>query len=220
MIGGIRIPWLDEGTDRGLAWAAAGLGIYLVAGIGSMFVVAAIHDTVLRLAGLDAEPGTVGWGLYLASMDVAWIVLGATGSAWIGRRLIAGLRLDAVGPLLILGAGLVLAGLTTLTLHEWIRARYEVFDPEYAGPVFFAAPAVVAASLAGWAALALPPRHRRAVQVELVLAGVAFAVAALPTLGGLTDGLSSSGVALALALGLDGVFVSAVIVAATLARRS
>lgn len=218
MVGGMRERGMGD-VDRGLAWALIGLVLYVACGVAAIFGVAAIESGVLTPIGLGAEPGTQGWGLYLASHDLAWGALAALAAGWAGRRLVPGLRIATIVPIVVLVVGVMLAATTTFALHEWVRARYALFDPEYAGPVFFAAPALVAVALGGWASLAMPARLRRPLVVETVAAGTGFAIATLPSLGGLSDGLAASSGPLALALGLDAAFVPAVIVAVVLGRR-
>lgn len=218
MVGGIRLPRVDE-LDRGLAWALVGFVLYVAAGPATLFAIAAASDALLRPLGLAAEPGSTSWGLYLASQPLAWGITTAMLAGWLGRRLIPGLATEASGPILVLGLGLALAATTTFALHEWVRARYELFDPEYAGPVIFAAPALVAVALGGWATLAMPRHLRRPVESLLLAATTGFVIATLPTLGGLTDGLAVSSRPLAMVLGLDGLFVLALVVTSLLTGR-
>jgi hypothetical protein len=218
MIGDLRIPRLTD-FEPAVGWTLIGFGSYVAAGLAAPLVVASVCAFPLRLVGLDPEPGTFGWGLYLASSDLVWGGLAAVAAAGLGRRLIPRLAVASPPAAAILAVGIVLAAVTTLALHEWVRARYEWFDPEYAGLAFFAGPAVIAAALAGWGTLVLPGHvRRRPVQWALVAAGFAFVAAVSSTVPGLADGVSPSGWPLALSLGLDALFVLVLVVTSLVAR--
>jgi len=193
-------------SRRVAAWAAVGLVVYVVAAYGSVLLVAAAEQAVLDPLGLGGEPGTSSWGVILAVHPIAWGVVTALAAGWIGGRLLPGAVHPGLGSAAHLGAGLAPAAVTVYLLHEFVRARYGWFDPEYTGFAIFAAPALVAIGLAGWAAAAIDREHRGALVALQVAALIGLAIALLPSLPGVQDGISPSSVPLAAVVVIDVAF--------------
>jgi len=185
------------------AWALGGAVLYVVIGYASIFIVALGEQLLLAPFGLAAEAGTSSWGIVLASHPIAWGIATALAAAWLGGRLIPGGLRFTIVPAAILGVGLALAAITTYLLHEFVRERFGWFDPEYAGLVLFAAPALVAVGLAGWAG-AVAPRGSTAIVFAAHAAAVAgLGLAILPSAPGLHDGIRASSIPLATVLAFD-----------------
>ena len=189
-------------SQRVLAWVGGGVLLYVVLGMASLVLVSTVQDPIAGAFGLQAEAGTQGWGVVLGAHPIAWGVLTALAAAWLGRRLLPGIRFG-VGGVGLLAAGLVLAAATTYLVHEFVRERFLWFDPSYAGFALFAAPAVVAVALAAWAALAAPGRSWRVLIVAQLAAVAALGLAIGPSLPGLGDGIRASSVPLAGLLVID-----------------
>lgn len=197
---------------RVATWTVALAVIYVVSGVVALLLVATVESVVLDPLGLRPEAGTPAWGSRLAFTTLLWGGLAALAAGWLGRRLVRVLvpaRERAVGVLVV---GLILAATTMYGLHEYVRARYLYFDPDYAGPVLLAIPAMVAVALAAWGAAALPTRRRWPLTSGVLLAGAGFAAATLPSLPGIADGVSPSGLVLGACLAADAVFVGAMII--------
>ncbi|MCI0584188.1 MAG: hypothetical protein L0227_15110 [Chloroflexi bacterium] len=175
------------------AWAVAGLGLYLVLGVVSLFVVGWVRDPLVGLFGLRAETGTSGWGVWLAAQPIAWGVSTAIAAAWLGRRLMPKIRFSPGGAT-TLAVGVALAATTTFLVHEFVRARHGRFDPDATGFVVFVAPAMVAIGLAGWAAAAVDRSHRGVLVALQAAALVGLGIALLPSVPGVQDGIRSSSV--------------------------
>jgi hypothetical protein len=193
-------------------WALAGLGLYLVVGAGSLFLTGLVADPILGAMGLPVEAGKIGLSVRNAIHPIAWGVMVAVASVPIGRRLVGEIRFSLAGNVL-LGVGLGLAAITWFLGEEFVRARYEYFDPEYIGFSLIAWPAIVAVALAGWAALAAPPNQRTALAGLLLLAAAGLGLALLPSMIGAADGIRPENVPLAIAFLLDVLYAVAVIVA-------
>jgi hypothetical protein len=152
----------------------------------------------------------------LALHPIAWGVIAAAVAAWLGGRLLPGAVLIGPGPAANLGVALALAALTTYLLHEFVRARYGWFDPEYAGLAIFAPSALVAIGLAGWAAAAIDRGRRGPLIVAQVGALIALAIALLPSLPGAADGIRASSIPLAAVFVLDAGFAFVSVVSSVL----
>lgn len=187
------------------AWAVAGAALYVVVGLVSLFVVATVEQTVLEPLGLGGQPGTSSWGIVLASHPLVWGIATAMVASRLGRRPVPDARFT-IGPAFVLIVGLLLAAITMYLLHEYARERYGWFDPEYVGFANFAAPAVVAVALAGWAGAALPRERRKPLVVAHLAAVAALGLALLPSLPGVQDGIRTSSIPLATILVIDVVF--------------
>jgi hypothetical protein len=193
-----------------LLWALAGFALYLLCAIASLFITVLIADPLLTAIGLPVEAGTLGLSVRNALHPAVWGALVAAVSIPIGRRLVDGIRFSGAG-WVVLGVGLVLATLTWFLSEEFVRARFESFDPEYVGLSLFAWPALVAVALCGWAALAVPRTGATPVIVLLVLAAAGLAVALLPSMGGASDGIEPGSVPLAVAFLVDVAYAISVI---------
>ncbi len=193
-------------------WAAMLAILYVAAGLVAMLAVSAVEQLVLEPIGIAPRPGTAAWGTRLAVAVLAWGAITAVAGGWLGSRLVRNLNPVRERALGFLGVGILLAALTTYALHELVRARHELFDPEYASWVLFAAPAIVAAALAAWAGAALPPLRRRAFTPVVLVAGAGFAAVTLPGLPGLADGPSPAGLVLGACLAAGAVYVGAILI--------
>lgn len=177
-----------------------------------LFLMGSAAELVARPAGVDPQPGTLGWGLFLGLFTMAWGLATAAVAAWAGRRLLGPrLRPWDARSLAWLGGGLILAGGTELAIHEAVRARMGFFDPEYALLGGLAPMALVALAVASWATAAMPAATRPLIAL-VVLASAGFLVLAATNVPGALDGIAPGSVPLAVAL----VFGALWAVAATL----
>jgi len=188
-------------------WAIAGVVLYVLGGIGSLLALATIEHLVPGL-GEQVAAGTVGLSIQNGLHPLVWGLVVAGASIPIGRRLIENLRFGAAGGLVLL-VGLALASITTFLVDEFVRARFGYFDPEMTGFSLFAGPALVAIGLASWAALAVPSGLGLPLVAEAVAAVASLALALLPSVGGLGDGMDPESLPLAGVLLLDLVFAAA-----------
>jgi len=193
-------------------WALAGLGLYVVVGAGSIFLTALVADPILGALGMPVRAGEIGLSIRNAIHPIVWGAIVAAASVPIGRRLVAGIRFSLAGTA-VLVVGLGLAAATWFLGEEFVRARYAWFDPEYVGLSLFAWPAIVAIALAGWAALAVPRGHARALIGWMLLAAVGLGLVLVPSMIGAADGIEPGSVPLASAFLLDVAYVVGVIVA-------
>jgi len=190
-------------SSRVAAWAALGFAGYIVIGLGSLLAIATVEEAILEPLGLGGEPGTSSWGIVLASHPLVWGAATAMAAAPLGRRLIPGGLRREIRPAVVLAVGLGLAAITTYLLHEFARERYGWFDSDYVGLVVFAAPALVAIALAGWAADILPRGGTPILFVALAAAVAGLGLAILPSVPGLQDGIRASSIPLATVLAVD-----------------
>jgi hypothetical protein len=203
-------------APRVAAWAVLGLVVYVLVGFGSLLLVATVERVVLDPLGLGGEPGTSSWGWVLASHPIAWGVIVAAVAAWLGGRLLPGAVRAGPSSAAHLGTGLALAAVTTYLLHEFVRARYGWSDPEYYGLAIFAPSALVAIGLAGWAAAAIGRERRGPLIVAQMGAVAALAIALLPSLPGIQDGIQASSIPLAAVFVLDAGFAFVSVVTSVL----
>lgn len=201
-------------------WALAGFVLYVVGGMGTLFVSAWIAEAILPTLGIPVEIGTLAWSIRNAFHPIVWGAFVAGVSMPIGSRLVPDLRF-AMGGWAVLATGHALATVTELLVAEFVRARYGLFDAEYAGISYFAGPALVAIALAGWASLAVP---RRAIPLvaATILAVVGLGIALLPSVGGAADGIDAESIPIAAVFTANafyGVVVAALVVRAS-ARRA
>ena len=199
-----------------VVWAMAGFALYLLGGIVMLFVSLAIAEAVLASRGIESGAGTLGLSIRNAAHPIGWGLAVAAASVPIGRRLVPGLRFGAMG-WIVLVVGLGLATATTYLGAESVRDRYGIFDPEYQGLSFFAAPALVAISLAAWASLAAPGRRGLVLAAATLVAVAGLVIALLPSVGSAADGIDPANVPLAVVLAADALFAA---VAALLAIRA
>ncbi len=169
-------------------WAVAGIELYMLAGIATLFSIALIEGAGLPPVGIDLGAGTVGLSIRNGLHTIAWGALAVVIAMPVGRRLVPGLAFGAIG-WIVLATGLGLAAITTTLVDEFVRARYVSFDPEYAGLAIFAGPALVAIALASWAALAVPRGAGLALVAASVTAVACLAFALLPSVAGAGDGI-------------------------------
>ena len=201
----IATKMAEYGVSGVAAWAIAGFLIYVLGGMAMLFVGLSIGEAILASMGIPSHAGTQGLSLRNSFHSTAWGAFVVAASAPLGFRLVPGLRFNATGWVVIV-TGLLLATMTTYLGIESVRARFGIYDPEYQGFSFFAGPALVAISLAGWATLAVPGRRAKPL-VSAALAAVAgLAVALLPSLASAADGIDSTNIPLASVYIADAVF--------------
>jgi hypothetical protein len=195
-----------------LLWAIAGFALYLLIGVASTFATL-VFEPVLAVAGLRIEAGELGLSVRNALHPLVWGVLVAAVSVPMGRRLVRDIRFTRDGWVVLL-AGLLLAAATWLLLEEFVRGRMAYFDPEYVGFAIFTWPALVAIALSGWAALAVPRGSSAPLIAALVLASTGLAVALLPSIPGVTDGMAPKNLPLAAVFLVDIAYAVAAILVA------
>lgn len=201
--------------DRTDLWAFAGLGLYLLIGVGSLFITAIVADPILDAVGLQVEAGRIGLSVRNALHPAVWGLLVAATSIPIGRRLVAGIHFGRRGWLVLI-VGLALASVTWFLLEEFVRASFGYMDPEYVGFSLVAWPALVAVALAGWAALAVPAGTP--LLVFVVLAVMTLGLALAPSAIGAADGIDPANLPLATVLAVD-VGYAVVVLVMTMRRR-
>jgi hypothetical protein len=183
-------------TGQGAAvWALAGFLLYLVGGMATLFLSAWLAEAILGTFGSPVQPGTLAWSIRNAFHPIVWGGLVAGASMPLGSRLVPGLHFG-LGGWAVLAAGLALATASELLVAEFVRVRYGLFDPEYAGVSYFAGPALVAIALAGWAALAMPRRVMPLVMAT-ILAVVGLGIALVPSIRGAADGINAESIPIA-----------------------
>ena len=187
-------------------WAVAGVVLYVLAAIGSLLSIATVERLVPGL-GDQVAAGTIGLSIRNGVHPLVWGALGAAAAVPIGRRLVDDLRFGAVGWIVLL-IGLALAAVTTFLVDELTRARFGYFDPDMTGFTVFAGPALVAIALAAWAALAVPSGRGLPLVAATIAAVASLALALLPSIDGLRDGIDPE------SLPLAGVFLVDVLFAA------
>lgn len=197
-------------------WAAIGFGLYVVVGIASLFAVATFEGTIFGPFGIEVAAGTVGLSLRNGLHHVVWGLAVALVAVPIGRRLVPAVAFDRPLAAFVLVCGALLAGVSEFLLNEWARDRFGYFDPEYVGFAGFAPAATLAQALAAWAALSVPRASRSALLGVLLAAVGSLALALLPSLPGVVDGIDPASIPLVIVLLLDGAFAG---VALVLARR-
>jgi hypothetical protein len=204
----------EPGTDdRVGAWTIAGLVLCIVAWPIAFGVVASVEAVVLRPLGWYAEAGTRSLSIQNATFPVTWGVLVAGAGVRLARRWVPGARFRGRGWAL-LGAGLLLAGLSEYLTDEFVRHWAGNYDPEYGGSSLFIPWALVAVALAGWAALAVPRRRRVALVALAATAGAGVALAFASNLAGAADGIREANVPIATVFVLDAVFSVGTVLAA------
>ena len=186
-------------------WAVAGVVLYVLTGMGSLLAIATVEALVPGLRD-QVQAGTIGLSIQNGVHPLVWGAIAAAIAMPVGRRLVPDLRF-AAGGWLILALGLALAAVTTTLVNEFVRARYGDFDPDMTGFAVFAGPALVAIALAAWAALAVPSGMGLPLVAATVGAVASLALALLPSLGGLDDGINPE------SLPLAGVLLADVVVA-------
>ena len=194
-----------DGVSGIVLWTIAGFVLYVLGGMVTLFVSLSLADGFLGALGIESHAGTFGLSIRNASHPIVWGAVVAAASMPIGTRLVSGLRFGATGWVVIV-VGLTLAGVTTFLGAEFVRARHGVFDPEYQGFSFFAAPALVAISLATWASLAAPGRRGLLLVAATLTAVAGLSIALLPSVGGAADGIDPANVPLAATFTADALF--------------
>jgi hypothetical protein len=191
----VALAQTRESGQGAAVWALAGFLLYLLGGMATLFVSAWLAEAILGSLGLLVQPGTLAWSIRNAFHPIVWGVFVAGVSMPIGSRLVPGLRFG-VGGWVVLATGIALATAAELLVAEFVRARYGLFDAEYAGLSYFAGPALVAIALAGWAALAAPRRVMLLVTAT-ILAVVGLGIALVPSVGGAADGIDTESIPIA-----------------------
>ena len=206
-------------ADRGatwygpLLWMIAGLALYLLGGVASLFITALVVDPLLGAVGMPVEAGLIGLSVRNAIHPVAWGLLVAAIAAPVGRRLVVGIQFSLEG-WLTLAVGLGLAAVTWLLIEEFVRDRYAYVDVDYVGFTVLTWPALVAVALSGWAALAVPRGAAMPLVALVVIAAVGLAVALLPSVAGASDGIRAENMPLAFVFLVDLAYAMAVVVVA------
>ncbi len=180
---------------RPALWTLAGFVLYVLGAFGGLLLIVVIEGPLLAVFGLRAEAGTLGLSVQNGLHAITWGLLTAA-IAWpLGRRLVPGIRFQAVGGAMLL-VGLVIAAVTMTLGNEFVRARYGHYDPEYEGLAVFAGPAIVAIALATWAALAVPRSGVLVPAAAMLTAAAGFAMSLLPSLPGVSDGIDPASIPL------------------------
>lgn len=206
----------NEAKRTGIAWwTLAGLGLFPVGWVASLFAIATIELFVLEPLGLRAEAGELSLSIRNGIHQIAWGVTVAAAAVPFGRRLVAGIRFRPSAARL-LAVGLVIAATTQLLVLEFARLRYGYVDTEYVGMIIFVPPAIVAVALATWAAMAIPSPDRAELIALAAIGAIGFALATVPSLGGLSDGIDPASLPLAVSLLVGAAFV---VLAPIVARR-
>lgn len=199
-------------------WAITGFVLYVLGGMISLLAIAVVGSWLPP--GLQPEVGTLGWSVRNGLQPALWGVLAASASMVVGRRLVGGIRFRPDG-WLVLAIGIALAAWSMFLVNENIRARYGVYDPEYAGLAWFASPAVLATALAGWATLAVPRGQGIVLAIICGAAVAGLGTSLLPSVPSAIDGIDADHLPLAAAFLADLAYaaVIAVVIAARLLRR-
>lgn len=200
----------------GLAWwTLAGLGLFPVGWVASALAIATIERFVLEPVGLRAEAGELSLSIRNGIHQIAWGALVAAAAVPFGRGLVAGIRFRPSAAAL-LAVGLVIAATTQLLVFEFDRLRSGYVDADHVGMIIFAPPAIVAVALATWAAMAIPSPDRAVLIALAAIGAIGFALATIPSLPGLSDGIDPASVPLAVSLLVGAAFV---VIAPVVARR-
>ena len=195
-------------------WVASGLGLFAVGWFVTLLAMALLDGYVLEPLGLRPEAGEVSLSIRNGLHQLVWGAAVAAVSIPIGRRLVPEIRFSRAG-VGVLVVGLVLAAVTELLSVEFDRVRSGMFG-RHVGLAIAAPPAIGGVALAAWAALALPRPNRAALVALASAAAVGFALAMLPSLGGLSDGIDPESIPLAASLVASAGFV---VLAPLIARR-
>ncbi len=99
-----------------------------------------------------------------------------------------------------LAVGIAVAAIAEFALHEWARARFGVFSPDYVGGTVWLPAALLVVSLLGFATLAAPPNARLLLKLTLALAALWVVAILGPNIVGALDGVSAESLPLALAM--------------------
>lgn len=206
----------DAADRTGLAWwTLAGLGLFPVGWVASLLAIATIERLVLEPFGIRAEAGEVSLSVRNGLHQIVWGATVAAAAVPFGRGLVPGIRFRRSAAVL-LAVGLVIAAATELLVIEFDRIRRGYFDPEHVGMITFAPPAIVGVALATWAAMAIPSPDRAPLVALAAIATTGFALATIPSLSGLSDGIDPESVPLAITLVVAAAFV---VIAPIVARR-
>jgi hypothetical protein len=112
--------------------------------------------------------------------------------------MVAGIRFGWPGTAMLAG-GLVIAAAATTLGDEFVRARFDVYEPRAMGLTLFTGPAIVAVGLATWAALAVPASGAIVPALAALAAAACLALSLLPSVPGLDDGIDATSIPLVLA---------------------
>jgi hypothetical protein len=179
-------------------WTVAGFVLYILGGVASILVIGLLENLFLQPFGLRPEAGTFALSLQNGIHDVAWGVLVAAIAAPLGRRIVAGIQFRWPGTTMLVG-GLVIAAAATTLGDEFVRARFDVYEPRAMGLTLFTGPAIVAVALATWAALAVPASGAIVPALAALAAAACLALSLLPSVPGLDDGIDATSIPLVIA---------------------
>jgi hypothetical protein len=191
--------------DRVGAWAAAGSLLCVLAWPVAFLLVATVEAVLLRPLGWEPVAGMPSLSLQNATFPVTWGALVAAASVLLAPRWVPSARFRRRGWVL-LGVGLLLAGLSEYLSDEFVRAWAGNYDPEYAGLSLFIPWALGAVALATWAALAVQRGRRVALMALAFVAGAGLALALASNLGGAADGIRGENVPIATVFALDAIY--------------
>jgi hypothetical protein len=204
------------GLHGAALWTITGLVLYVLVGMGSLFLTGRVFDPILGAVGLVVQAGEPGLSIRNGLHAVVWGLLTAVVAMPFGRRLVDGVRFSAAG-WIVLVIGLVIATVAITLGAEFVRSTHGVYDPEYEGLTLFTGPALVAVALAAWAALAVPRAGVLAPAGTLLAAGAGLVLSLLPSIPGATDGVAAAQLLL-LAAFVAGVAYTAAVSVMVLAR--
>ena len=111
--------------------------------------------------------------------------------------------------------GVGLAGALQFALHEWIRAKFGVYDSEYAGWTAALPAALIAVAVSAFAARTAPPWATLPPRVALGVSGIGVLAIAASNVAGLGNGIRPESWPLAILVGGSGFHVLAAAVAAS-----
>lgn len=180
---------------RLFAWICAAAVAYVAAFALTLWLVGSVEGL---LPGAGA--GTLLHGIMLAAHVIVWGALSAGSTAALASVLYGHeARVDHRAVYFLL-TGIAVAGITELALHEWARARFGVFSPEHVAGSLSLPAAVLVVSTLGFAARIAPRYTVRLLNALLAIPILWVFVIASGNVPGALDGISWSGVPLALSV--------------------
>jgi hypothetical protein len=200
------------GTWRPMAWALLSFIGWVVAFAMAFFLAAAART-------IGVLPGDVGGlrtdlGIVLA-LHAALAIGAVQVAAWLTLETWPAITVrNAVRP----AAGVVLAVLVELALHEWAEARYGYYDAELIGITALLSLALIAAATASFGVSVAPARTAGAPLAALIVASAGVLVIVASNVGGLGDGVGPGGWPLAVLVGAAAAYVLASLILAAWAR--
>jgi predicted metal-binding membrane protein len=130
---------------RTVIWLAASFASYVAAGAGSLLLVATVGDHFT-----NAGPGTSGHGIVLAAYVGVWAALTVFAVFLLAVALVSHRPKLAPLPVALAGILALIAVYAQFTLHEWSRAQFGSYDPEYLGVANLLVPGIVFAAVASF----------------------------------------------------------------------